>query len=337
MTILVTGGAGFIGSNFIESWFSLSTEKVINLDSLNYAANIEKISQFTNKYNYEFIKGDIGNEHLVKNLLKIYKPTTIINFAAETHVDTSIKNPNIFIKNNVVSFFNLINISKEYWNSLNMQCRSSFKFIQISTDEIYGSLKKTDAPFTENSPYKTNNPYSASKASANHIAQAFFTTYGFPTILTICTNNYGPYQFVEKFIPNVINSAINNQYIPIYGNGEQIRDWIYVKDHCNALIELIKYGTPGESYNIGNNNEVTNIKLAIFICDILDELSPKQCGDNYKNQIKFIHDRPGHDVRYSINANKIIKHTKWIPIESLESGMRKTIYWYLNKKQEKKF
>ncbi|MBW0454178.1 MAG: dTDP-glucose 4,6-dehydratase [Candidatus Kinetoplastibacterium crithidii] len=328
MTILITGGAGFIGSNFIKIWrHTFKNRKIINLDKLNYASNIKNIP--IKIKNYEFIKGNIGNVNLVKNILYKYEPDLIINFAAETHVDKSILNPKIFAQNNIMDFLNFIETCKYYWEKTHKDKKEKFRFIQISTDEIYGSLKQNEKPFTEKSIYKTNNPYSASKASANHIAQSFFQTYGFPIIITISTNNYGPHQHTEKFIPKIIKSALNNNIIPIYGDGQQIRDWLFVKDHCNALIKIIKYGIPGESYNIGANNEITNLELALFLCEILDKLYPRKNYESYKTNIKFTNDRPGHDTRYSIDSTKIQIATQWKPIEKIESGMQKTVNWYL--------
>ncbi|WBF65691.1 MAG: dTDP-glucose 4,6-dehydratase [Candidatus Kinetoplastibacterium crithidii] len=329
MTILITGGSGFIGSNFIKIWINnFKTRKIINLDKLSYASN--NIQNLPTK-NYKFIKGNIGNINLVKKILYKYQPDVIINFAAETHVDTSISNPKIFAQNNIMDFLNFIETCKCYWENTNQDKKEKFRFIQISTDEIYGSLKENEKPFTENSRYKTNNPYSASKASANHIAQSFFQTYDFPIIITISTNNYGPYQHTEKFIPKIIKSAIQNTIVPIYGDGQQIRDWLYVKDHCNALIKIIKYGIPGESYNIGANNEITNLELAILLCEILDKIYPNKNCKSYKTNIRFINDRPGHDTRYSLDSTKIQTTMQWKPIEKTESGIYKTVNWYLKK------
>ena len=327
MTILVTGGAGFIGSNFIIKWNSEYSEKIINLDCLNYASNKDNLSSL-NSSKYEFIKGDINNQKLVINILKKHKIRKIINFAAETHVDRSIKNASNFIRTNINGTFNMLEATKYYFYSLNNNRKSAFRFLHVSTDEVFGSLNKLAKPSNETSPMKPNNPYSASKASSDHLVRAYNKTYNLPTIISNCTNNYGPFQFPEKLIPLIISNAINEKKLPIYGNGKQIRDWLYVEDHCNALIDILEKGEIGNTYNIGGNSEITNLDLVKKICKILDKIIPRNKG-KYSQLISFVKDRPGHDQRYSLDISKIRKKLKWKPIENLDTGLNRTINWYL--------
>ena len=330
MALLVTGGAGFIGSNFIIDCIKNYNEKVINLDKLTYAGNIENLAEVKDHSNYEFIKGDILDVSLLKEILKKYKPSAVVHFAAESHVDRSIDNPNSFLQTNIIGTFNLLDSSRMYWDNLSKTEKLKFRFIHISTDEVFGSLSEKDEPFSEENRFKPNSPYSASKASSDHLVRAWNKTYGLPIITTNCSNNYGPYQFPEKFVPLMILNAIDNKKLPIYGDGNYIRDWIYVKDHCNAIFKILKSGVVGESYNIGGENEKKNIDIVNQICEILDDLRPKNDHKSYKNLISFVDDRPGHDRRYAINNNKISKELKWKPKETFDSGLKKTISWYLN-------
>tara|TARA_Y200000002_G_C22579259_1_gene620118 strand:- start:24 stop:1082 length:1059 start_codon:yes stop_codon:yes gene_type:complete len=330
MTVLVTGGAGFIGSNFILDWLDKSDEKVINLDKLTYAGNLENLKSLKKNKNYTFEHGDICNAKFVNKLLKKYSPSVIINFAAESHVDRSITSPDNFIHTNIVGTYNLLESTRIYCNTLDNDNKSKFRFIQISTDEIYGSLSDNAAAFTETDRIKPNSPYSASKASSDHLIRAWYKTYDLPVITSNCSNNYGPFQFPEKLIPLTIVNALRGKAIPIYGDGLQIRDWLYVKDHCAAIRSIIKFGKIGEVYNIGGSNEVTNIDVVNSICDILDKKRPMQDNKSYRDQITFIKDRLGHDRRYAINASKIERDTGWKPTETFDSGIQKTIDWYLN-------
>ena len=327
MTILVTGGAGFIGSNFIIKWSSEYNEKIVNLDCLNYASNKNNLSGLSSS-KYKFIKGDINNQKLVIKILKKYKIKKIINFAAETHVDRSIKNASNFIRTNINGTFNLLEATKYYYNYLSKNKKTEFRFLHVSTDEVFGSLKKLAKPSNENSPMSPNNPYSASKASSDHLVRAYYKTYNIPAITSNCTNNYGPFQFPEKLIPLVISNAINEKKLPIYGNGKQVRDWLYVEDHCKALINILEKGKIGDTYNIGGNSEITNLDLVKKICKILDKIFPRKKG-KYSQLISFVKDRPGHDQRYSLDINKIRIKLKWKPSENLDTGLAKTINWYL--------
>ena len=328
MTILVTGGAGFIGSNFILKWCSKNKEKIINIDNLNYAGNKKNLSNLS-PARYKFIKGSINNQKLIKSILRKYKIKKIIHFAAETHVDRSIKDASKFIKTNINGTFNLLEETRSYYLTLKGPNRSNLKFLHVSTDEVFGSLDKFSRSSTEESPMKPNSPYSASKAASDHLVRAYNKTFGLPVIISNCTNNYGPYQYPEKLIPLIINNAINEKKLPIYGDGKQIRDWLYVEDHCNALILLIKKGRIGETYNIGGDSEMTNLKLVKSICNILNKKIPRKKG-KYENLISFVKDRPGHDLRYSIDSSKIKKELNWKPHESIDSGIVKTVEWYIN-------
>ena len=329
--ILVTGGAGFIGGNFVLDWLNLDdSHTLINLDALTYAGNLNTLEMVQKNPKYQFIKASIVDQSSITQLLKEYQPRAIINFAAESHVDRSIHGPAEFIQTNIVGTFNLLECARSYWNELPEPQKSSFRFLHVSTDEVYGSLGPHDPPFTEKHPYEPNSPYSASKAASDHLVRAWFHTYEFPVLTTNCSNNYGPYHFPEKLIPLCILNALNGKPLPIYGDGQQIRDWLYVKDHCAAIRTVLEKGTLGETYNIGGWNEKANIDVVEQICAILDELQPKSDGKSYTEQITFVKDRPGHDRRYAIDASKIERELGWKPAETFETGIRKTVQWYLD-------
>ncbi|QWD96842.1 dTDP-glucose 4,6-dehydratase [Polynucleobacter sp. MG-6-Vaara-E2] len=329
--ILVTGGAGFIGANFVLSWLRASdAEEVINLDKLTYAGNLANLSALQNDPRHIFIHGDIGDKDLVSKLLSDYHPRAIVNFAAESHVDRSIHGPAEFIQTNIVGTFNLLECARGYWAGLQRVDKERFRFHHISTDEVYGSLASSDPAFKETNSYGPNSPYSASKAASDHLVRAWFHTYGFPVVTTNCSNNYGPYHFPEKLIPLVILNALNGKPLPVYGDGQQIRDWLYVGDHCSAIREVLAKGILGETYNIGGWNEKANLEVVNIICQILDELRPRADGKPYADQITFVKDRPGHDRRYAIDASKIEKDLGWRPQETFDTGIRKTIQWYLD-------
>jgi dTDP-glucose 4,6-dehydratase len=330
MAILVTGGAGFIGANFVIDWAGLNDELVINLDKLTYAGHRESLSGVEGKSGYRFVHGDIGDERLVQELLSSYRPRAVINFAAESHVDRSISNAQAFIETNVVGTYRLLECARAYWSQLSGADRERFRFLHVSTDEVYGSLGPEDPPFCETTPYRPNSPYSASKAAADHLARAWHHTYGLPVLATNCTNNYGPYQYPEKLIPLMICNALAGQPLPVYGTGVNIRDWLYVKDHCDAIHRVLADGKPGETYCIGGNAERSNIDVVHTICDELDAITPRSGGGSYRAQIKFVTDRPGHDARYAMSCNKMRSQLGWQPSETFESGLRKTIRWYLN-------
>ncbi|MEE2770355.1 MAG: dTDP-glucose 4,6-dehydratase [Pseudomonadota bacterium] len=332
MSILVTGGAGFIGSNFVIDWCGQSNEQIINLDLLTYAGNLNNLEILNDNHNHVFVQGDIIDSSLIKSILKRYQPRAVINFAAESHVDRSIHDPSIFLQTNIMGVFNLLESSKCYWQNLPPSDKEAFRFVQVSTDEVYGSLASDSPAFTEQNRYEPNSPYSASKASSDHIVRAYQHTYGLPTLTTNCSNNYGPYQFPEKLIPLMIHNALNHQPLPIYGDGLQIRDWLFVKDHCRAICKVLENGIPGETYNIGGKNEKTNIKLVKEICNILDKLKPIDRHANFKKYedlISFVEDRPGHDRRYAIDNTKIEQTLNWTPKETFESGLYQTVQWYL--------
>ena len=329
MTILVTGAAGFIGSNFVLGWFSQSTEEVVSLDVLTYAGNLENLSSLNQNPHHHFVKGNIGDRDLVLSLLKKYQIRAVVNFAAESHVDRSIHGPGDFIETNIVGTYHLLESVRSYWNDLDEATKKAFRFLHVSTDEVYGSLNDKAPAFTENHPYEPNSPYSASKASSDHLVRAWFHTYGLPVLTTNCSNNYGPYHFPEKLIPLCILNALNGKPLPIYGDGKQIRDWLYVKDHCSAIREVLKQGHIGETYNVGGWNEKTNLEVVETLCAILDELKPKSDGKSYADQITFVKDRPGHDRRYAIDASKLERDLGWRPQETFETGLRKTVIWYL--------
>ena len=329
MTILVTGAAGFIGSNFVLDWFVQSNEDVISLDLLTYAGNLENLSSLNANPHHHFIKGNIGDRELVSQLLQKHQVRAVVNFAAESHVDRSIHRPGDFIETNIVGTYNLLESVRSYWNDLNENQKKDFRFLHVSTDEVYGSLNKTDLAFRETHPYEPNSPYSASKAASDHLVRAWHHTYGLPVLTTNCSNNYGPYNFPEKLIPLCILNALNGKPLPIYGDGQQIRDWLYVKDHCSAIRRVLDQGKLGETYNVGGWNEKANLDAVKTLCSILDELKPKLDGTKYESQITYVKDRPGHDRRYAIDATKLEKELGWHPQETFETGIRKTVEWYL--------
>jgi dTDP-glucose 4,6-dehydratase len=329
MTILVTGAAGFIGSNFVLNWFSHSKEDVVSLDLLTYAGNLENLSSLNNSPHHHFIQGNIGDRALVSDILKKYQVRAIINFAAESHVDRSIHDSKDFIQSNIVGTYNLLESARSYWNDLDKNLKKDFRFLHISSDEVYGSLHSSDLPSTESRPYKPNSPYSASKAAGDHLVRAWFQTYNLPVLTVNSANNYGPYQFPEKLIPLCILNALNNKSLTIYGDGQQIRDWLYVKDHSTAILEILNKGQIGEAYNAGGSNEKTNLEVVETLCKILDELKPKSNGESYSDQITFVKDRLGHDTRYAIDASKLELELGWRPKETFETGLRKTVLWYL--------
>lgn len=330
MTIFVTGGAGFIGSNFVLEWLNSNNEKIVNIDKLTYSGNLSNLESVAHNENYIFERADICDTLRIGELFEKYNPRAIIHFAAESHVDRSILGPSDFINTNILGTFNLLEIVRKIF--ISGMINEDFRFIHISTDEVYGSLNENEPPFTENNQYCPNSPYSASKASSDHLARSYFETYRIPTIITNCSNNYGPYQFPEKLIPLVINNALEGKAIPIYGDGKNIRDWLYVKDHCLAIIKVLEHGNPGETYNIGGNNEIRNLELVQQICEELDVLSPpKNLGvTKYFDLVKFVPDRPGHDRRYAIDSSKIKNDLNWEPIETFKSGIKKTLKWYLD-------
>jgi dTDP-glucose 4,6-dehydratase len=330
MSILVTGGAGFIGSNFVLDWFKHHDETIINLDKLTYAGNLENLQDLEDDERHHFICGDIGDKNLITGLLAEYQPRAIVNFAAESHVDRSIHGPEDFIHTNIVGTFHLLETTRNYWNELPDEKKPGFRFLHVSTDEVYGSLNKDDPAFSETNRYEPNSPYSASKAASDHLVRAYHHTYGLPVLTTNCSNNYGPYHFPEKLIPLVIHNAMDGKALPIYGDGQQIRDWLYVKDHCSAIRRVLAAGKTGETYNIGGWNEKANLDVVHTVCDILDELQPRPDGTSYRAQITFVKDRPGHDRRYAIDATKLERELGWKPDETFDSGIRKTIQWYLD-------
>jgi dTDP-glucose 4,6-dehydratase len=328
-TILVTGGAGFIGANFVHLCLSRANNRVVNLDKLTYAGNLENLVQWANDSRHIFIKGDIGDRLLVPSLLATHQPLAVVNFAAESHVDRSISAPDDFIQTNVVGTFNLLQEMRWYWERLPENKQETFRFLHVSTDEVYGSLGPHDPAFSETTPYAPNSPYSASKAASDHLVRSYHHTYRLPTLTTNCSNNYGPYQFPEKLIPLVINNALSGKPIPVYGDGSNIRDWLYVNDHCHAILAVLEKGSPGEVYNIGGNSEKTNLEVVRNLCSILDELSPRNDRKPHETLIEFVTDRPGHDRRYAIDPTKIHNQIGWKPSETFETGMRKTVQWYL--------
>jgi dTDP-glucose 4,6-dehydratase len=331
MKLLITGGSGFIGSNFIlQERRADENLVIINLDKLTYAGNLETLVSLESDPNYVFIQGDIGDRQLVGQLLESYQPDAIVNFAAETHVDRSIDESEPFIKTNIVGTFLLLEETRIYWRNLSSHDREHFRFVHISTDEVFGSLGLSDPPFTETSPYAPNNPYSASKASSDHLVRTYFQTYGLPTLIANCSNNYGPCQFPEKLIPLMTLSAIAGQALPIYGDGQNVRDWLYVADHCRAIQLILKKGRPGESYNIGGASERSNQWIVHKLCTILDSLLPNSPYTPHASLMTYVEDRPGHDKRYATNFNKLKNETGWSPVESIESGLRKTVQWYLD-------
>lgn len=330
MTVLVTGGAGFIGANFVLDWLAEVGEPVVNLDKLTYAGNLENLASLQGDARYCFVQGDIADGDLLGRLLAEHQPRAVINFAAESHVDRSIHGPEDFIQTNVVGSFRLLEAVRAYWNALAEGPKGSFRFLHVSTDEVYGTLDKDAPAFTEHHRYEPNSPYSASKAASDHLVRAYHHTYGLPVLTTNCSNNYGPFHFPEKLIPLVIHNALAGKPLPIYGDGQQIRDWLYVKDHCSAIRRVLEVGRLGETYNIGGWNEKANLEVVHTLCTLLDELSPRADGATYASQITFVKDRPGHDRRYAIDASKVERELGWRPVETFESGIRKTVQWYLD-------
>ncbi|QVQ25640.1 dTDP-glucose 4,6-dehydratase [Achromobacter deleyi] len=333
MSIIVTGGAGFIGSNFVLDWFLETNEPVVTLDKLTYAGNPDNLASLKGNLAHHLVQGDIGDFELVSRLLAEHKPRAVLNFAAESHVDRSIHGPGEFIQTNIVGTFQLLEAVRAYWNALPDDNRAAFRFLHVSTDEVYGSLEKDDPAFSETNRYEPNSPYSASKAASDHLVRAYHHTYGLPVLTTNCSNNYGPYHFPEKLIPLIIHNALAGKPLPIYGDGQQIRDWLYVKDHCTAIRRVLADGKLGETYNVGGWNEKTNLDVVHTLCALLDELSPRADGLPYKNQITFVKDRPGHDQRYAIDASRLERELGWKPAETFETGIRKTVQWYLDNQQ----
>jgi len=330
MTILVTGGAGFIGSNFVLDWLNASDETVINLDKLTYAGNLQNLTSIAGDARHVFVHGDFGDAALVNQLLATHRPRAVVNFAAESHVDRSIHGPADFIHTNIVGTFNLLESVRAFWGALESDAKAAFRFLHVSTDEVYGSLSKSEAAFTEDHKYEPNSPYSASKAASDHLVRAYHHTYGLPVLTTNCSNNYGPFHFPEKLIPLMIVNAQAGKPLPVYGDGQQIRDWLYVKDHCSAIRRVLEAGTLGEVYNVGGWNEKPNLDIVHTVCALLDELKPRTDGKPYKDQISYVTDRPGHDRRYAIDARKIESQLGWKPAETFETGIRKTVQWYLD-------
>ncbi|QRY80150.1 dTDP-glucose 4,6-dehydratase [Pseudomonas sp. PDNC002] len=330
MTILVTGSAGFIGSNFVLDWLAGQDETVVSLDKLTYAGNRENLASLDGDERHLFVHGDIGDTRLVSALLEQHQPRAVLNFAAESHVDRSILGPEDFIQTNVVGTFHLLEAVRAYWNGLDEQHKADFRFLHVSTDEVYGSLEPSAPAFTEQHPYQPNSPYSASKAASDHLVRAYHHTYGLPVLTTNCSNNYGPFHFPEKLIPLVIRNALAGEPLPIYGDGQQIRDWLYVKDHCSAIRRVLEAGHVGETYNVGGWNEKANLDVVHRICDTLDQESPREDGRSYREQITFVKDRPGHDRRYAIDATRLERELGWKPAETFETGIAKTVRWYLD-------
>ena len=330
MTILVTGAAGFIGSNFVLNWFDHSDENIIALDKLTYAGNLENLRSVEFDKRYHFVKGDIGDSRLISKILTEYNPRAIVNFAAESHVDRSIHGPDDFIQTNIIGTYRLLEEARSHFNTLSEDAKEQFRFLHVSTDEVYGTLSSTDPAFKETNQYEPNSPYSASKAASDHLVRAWHHTYGLPVLTTNCSNNYGPYHFPEKLIPLCILKALQGLDLPIYGDGQQVRDWLYVVDHCKGIATVLEKGVVGETYNIGGWNEKANLEVVHTLCDLLDELKPREGGKSYKEQITFVKDRPGHDRRYAIDATKISIELGWKPEETFETGIRKTVQWYLD-------
>jgi dTDP-glucose 4,6-dehydratase len=328
--ILVTGSAGFIGANFVLDWCAQHDESVVSLDKLTYAGNLENLASLAGNSNHSFVQGDIGDAKQVSELLALHRPRAVVNFAAESHVDRSIHGPEDFIQTNVVGTFHLLEAVRAYWSGLEGDEKAAFRFLHVSTDEVYGSLAKEEPAFTETHRYEPNSPYSASKAASDHLVRAYHHTYGLPVLTTNCSNNYGPYHFPEKLIPLMIVNALAGKPLPVYGDGQQIRDWLYVKDHCSAIRCVLEKGTLGEVYNVGGWNEKANLDIVHIVCSLLNELRPRADGISYAEQITFVTDRPGHDRRYAIDARKIERELGWKPAETFETGIRKTVQWYLD-------
>ncbi len=333
MTILVTGGAGFIGANFVLDWLADNDEAVVNLDKLTYAGNLQTLSSLQGDQRHIFVHGDIGDSELVARLLQEHQPRAIVNFAAESHVDRSIHGPEDFIETNIVGTFRLLEAVRAYWGGLDEPARQAFRFLHVSTDEVYGSLAADEPAFTETHQYQPNSPYSASKAASDHLVRSYHHTYGLPVLTTNCSNNYGPYHFPEKLIPLMIVNALAGKPLPVYGDGQQIRDWLYVKDHCSAIRRVLEAGKTGEVYNVGGWNEKPNLEIVNRVCALLDELRPRADGKPYAEQITYVTDRPGHDRRYAIDAHKLERELGWKPAETFETGIRKTVAWYLDNQE----
>jgi dTDP-glucose 4,6-dehydratase len=331
--ILVTGGAGFIGANFVLDWLTRMDEPVLNLDKLTYAGNLENLASLKEDTRHVFVQGDIGDSALLNSLLSQYQPRAVVNFAAESHVDRSIHGPEDFIQTNVVGSLRLLQSVRAYWQQLPEEQRSAFRFLHVSTDEVYGSLSVGEPAFTESNKLEPNSPYSASKAASDHLVRAWLHTYGLPVLTTNCSNNYGPLHFPEKLIPLMIVNALAGKPLPVYGDGLQVRDWLYVKDHCSAIRRVLEAGRVGEIYNVGGWNEKPNIEIVHTVCALLDELRPRSDGASYTTQISYVQDRPGHDRRYAIDASKIERELGWRPAETFESGIRKTVQWYLDNQE----
>ena len=326
--ILVTGGAGFIGSNFVLDWLAAGGEPVVNLDKLTYAGNLANLASLAGDARHRFVRGDIGDRALVEKLLAEHQPRAIVHFAAESHVDRSIHGPGDFVQTNMVGTFELLEAARAYWSSLQAEARERFRFLHVSTDEVYGTLGATDPAFSETTPYAPNSPYSASKAGSDHLVRAYHHTYGMPTVTTNCSNNYGPYQFPEKLVPLMIANALDGKPLPVYGDGKQVRDWLYVGDHCEAIRTVLAKGRVGETYNIGGNSEKFNIDVVHALCDALDAIRPREGG--HRALITYVKDRPGHDRRYAIDASKIRRELGWSPRETFETGLARTVRWYLD-------
>ena len=329
MSVLITGGAGFIGANFVLDWVANSDEKIVNLDKLTYAGNLESLASLKNNPQHVFVQGEIGDAALLPKLLVEHQPRAVLNFAAESHVDRSIHGPGEFIETNIVGTFRLLESVRGYWHGLSEEAQSQFRFLHVSTDEVYGSLAPQDPAFTERHQYEPNSPYSASKAASDHLVRAWHHTYGLPVVTTNCSNNYGPLHFPEKLIPLMIVNALAGKPLPVYGDGMQVLDWLYVKDHCSAIRRVLEGGRLGETYNVGGWNEKPNIEIVKTVCALLDELRPRADGASYATQISYVKDRPGHDRRYAIDARKLEKELGWKPAETFETGIRKTVAWYL--------
>ena len=328
--ILVTGGAGFIGANFVLDWLALGDEPVVNIDKLTYAGNLENLASLQDDPRHLFVQADIGDREHLGILLEQHRPRAVVNFAAESHVDRSIHGPEAFIQTNIVGTFRLLEAVRAYWGALSGPEKADFRFLHVSTDEVYGSLAPLDPAFTELHRYEPNSPYSASKAASDHLVRAYHHTYGLPVLTTNCSNNYGPFHFPEKLIPLMIVNALAGKPLPVYGDGMQVRDWLYVKDHCSAIRRVLEAGTLGEVYNVGGWNEMPNIDIVRRVCGLLDELRPRADGRAYESQITYVADRPGHDRRYAIDARKLERELGWKPSETFDSGIRKTVRWYLD-------
>lgn len=328
--ILVTGGAGFIGANFVLDWLARNDEPVLNVDKLTYAGNLDNLSALDGDARHVFVHADICDNAAMAALLAQHQPRAIVHFAAESHVDRSIHGPAEFIRTNVNGTFSLLEAARQYWGALGAADKAAFRFLHVSTDEVYGSLGPNDPPFTETTPYAPNSPYSASKAGSDHLVRAYHHTYGMPVLTTNCSNNYGPYHFPEKLIPLMITNALAGKPLPVYGDGQQVRDWLYVGDHCAAIRRVLEAGRCGEVYNVGGWNEKANLDVVHTLCDLLDKLSPRADGASYRTQIAYVTDRPGHDRRYAIDARKIERELGWKPAETFETGLHKTVQWYLS-------